>query len=70
MLSGWCEERFGNTEFLKDQAERPFDVPWLVMDTARASANWKWKVQTPLAEVLEEIAIHAEKNADWLDVSA
>ena len=70
MLSAWCEERFGKHKIMKDQAKRPFDVPWLVMDTARASANWNWKVQTPLAEVLEEIATHAEKNPDWLDVSA
>jgi CDP-paratose 2-epimerase len=54
---------------MKDQAKRPFDVPWLVMDTARASANWNWKVQTPLAKILEEIAKHAEENPNWLDVS-
>jgi CDP-paratose 2-epimerase len=70
MLSAWCEERFGKHIVMKDQTKRPFDVPWLVMDTARASANWNWTVQTSLAEVLEEIATHAEKNPDWLDVSA
>jgi CDP-paratose 2-epimerase len=70
MLSAWCEERFGKHKITKDQATRLFDVPWLVMDTARAWANWNWKAQTPLAEVLEEIATHAEKNPDWLDVSA
>ena len=70
MLSVWCEQRFGKHKIIKDQTKRPFDVPWLVMDTARANALWNWKVQTPLDELLEEIATHAEKNPDWLDVSA
>jgi hypothetical protein len=34
------------------------------------SQVWGWKPQTPLEEIWMEIAEHAEKNPDWLDVTA
>jgi CDP-paratose 2-epimerase len=68
-LSAWCEVRFGPRSVVSDASVRRFDVPWLVMDASRAWTQWGWRPRTTLAEILEEIALHAERNPDWLDVS-
>ncbi|MGD9642902.1 MAG: NAD-dependent epimerase/dehydratase family protein [Elusimicrobiales bacterium] len=68
-LSAWCAERFGPHEVSRDPATRAFDIPWMVMDSALARKAWDWRPQTPLAGILEEIALHAEKNPGWLDLS-
>lgn len=68
-LSGWCERRFGPRSVGADTSVRRFDVPWVVMDSSRADSAWGWRPQTALAEVLEEIAVHAERNPDWLELS-
>ncbi len=68
-LSAWCAERFGPHEVASDAQPRPFDVPWMVLDSRRAQTQWDWQVETPVADVLEEIARHAEDNPDWLELS-
>ena len=65
-LSDWCEKRFGKNEVLSSQKDRPMDAPWIVMDTNTALDEWNWHVQTKIEEILEEIAIFAEKNSNWL----
>ena len=45
-------------------------VPWLLMDAAVAVTGWDWKPPTSLDSILNEIAIHAEANPNWLDISA
>ena len=42
------------------------DAPWIVMDTITAQDEWKWHAQTKIEDILEEIAIFAEKNSHWL----
>jgi CDP-paratose 2-epimerase len=69
-LSEWCQERFGALPITSDVRPRPFDVPWLVLDSALAARQWHWQPATPTGEILEEIARHAEKNPHWLDLSA
>jgi CDP-paratose 2-epimerase len=69
-LSAWCAQRFGPLAVASDPRPRPFDIPWLVLDAAKADRVWGWRPQTPVAAILEEIAVHAEKNPDWLDLSA
>ena len=49
---------------------RPFDIPWLVLDSDHAMEKWNWQPVTPLHEILEEIAQHAEANPNWLDLVA
>jgi CDP-paratose 2-epimerase len=68
-LSDWCAERFGAHKISSDRRARPFDVPWLVLDSSMAAKMWKWRPQTRLAAVLEEIALHAEQNPGWLDLT-
>jgi len=66
-LSAWCEERFGKMELAADKTNRPFDVPWLVLDSSAAQSAWKWKPEIPLHSIWEEIAVHAENNPEWLE---
>ena len=69
-LSAWCATRFGAHEVASDPAPRPFDVPWLVMDSRLAAETWEWRPATALKAILEEIAQHAEANPHWLEMSA
>jgi CDP-paratose 2-epimerase len=69
-LNAWCARRFGSHSIAAEPSDRPFDVPWLVLDSSRAAQHWGWKPQTPLDAIWSEIADHAEANPDWLDVAA
>jgi CDP-paratose 2-epimerase len=66
-LSNWCARQFGSREVSADLQERPFDIPWLVLDSARALTDWNWKPARSLSSILDEIACHAEKHPDWLE---
>jgi CDP-paratose 2-epimerase len=69
-LTDWCCQRFGPHAVEPDLTPRPFDIPWLVMDSAQASAHFNWKPRKLLPQILEEIAVHAEQNPDWLRITA
>ncbi|MDB6169887.1 MAG: NAD-dependent epimerase/dehydratase [Verrucomicrobia bacterium] len=69
-LTGWCDARFGPHPVGSDPAPRPFDIPWIVLDHAKATRLWDWRPQTPLESVLDEIAGHARDHPGWLDISA
>ena len=68
-LSAWCAERFGARPVSSEPANRPFDVPWLVLDSTLAAREWAWNPATPVPRILEEIAEHAEQNPGWLELS-
>jgi CDP-paratose 2-epimerase len=68
-LSAWCAQRFGPRQIAGDPAERPFDVPWLVLDSSRAQPAWDWQPQTSRETLWTEIAEHAERNPRWLDTT-
>jgi len=69
-LSRWCEQRWGHHPVSSDLAPRPFDLPWLVLDSRKAGEVWNWKPEKTLPAILEEIALHAENTPDWLELSA
>lgn len=69
-LSEWCHKRFGPHTVTSNPDNRRFDIPWVVMDPALAREVWGWQPQTSINAILEEIALHAEQNPDWLEVSA
>jgi CDP-paratose 2-epimerase len=69
-LSDWCAQRFGPHMVVQDGTPRPFDIPWIVLDHAKATRVWGWQPATPTTQVLQEIAQHAESNSGWLDLSA
>jgi CDP-paratose 2-epimerase len=66
-LSAWCAARWGEHEVQAQTEPRPFDAPWLVLDSRRAAEVWNWRPQIPLAAILDEIAQHAEAHPGWLD---
>jgi CDP-paratose 2-epimerase len=65
-LTEWCDQRFGPHQPLADGSERPYDVPWLILDPSEAFVSTAWKPQIGLHQILEEIAVHAETHPDWL----
>jgi len=69
-LSAWCAERFGPHAVAPDGSPRPFDIPWIVLDPAKAARVWDWRPATATPAILEEIARHAEAHPDWLELSA
>jgi CDP-paratose 2-epimerase len=69
-LSDWCASRFGPHDVGADGTPRPFDIPWLVLNHAKATQLWDWRPQTPVVAILDEIAAHAQSHPDWLDLSA
>ena len=68
-LSEWCAQKFGMHVVTADSTPRPFDIPWLVLDSSKASRVWGWRPQTPVATILAEIAAHAQSHPEWLDLS-
>jgi CDP-paratose 2-epimerase len=69
-LSEWCENRFGKGNVSASKETRPFDVPWLVLDSSLANRTWDWAPQTSIEAIWSEIADHAEANPRWLEVTA
>ena len=69
-LSAWCARRFGPQPVKAEKTTRPFDVPWLVLDSSLAGRVWGWKPQTSLEAIWTEIADHAEKHPEWLEATA
>ena len=69
-LSAWCTARWGHQPVETQAGARPFDVPWLVLDSTRAASLWDWKPQIGLEAIFEEIAAHAEANPGWLERTA
>ena len=67
-MSDWCAARFGNHQVTSQTTPRPFDIPWLVLDSSEAGKSWNWKPVTPLTAIFEEIARHAETNPHWLSL--
>jgi len=69
-LSAWCAQRFGTHTIAAETGTRPFDVPWLVLDSTRVATAWGWKPQTSLEAIWTELAQHAESHPTWLDAVA
>ncbi|MGZ5005742.1 MAG: NAD-dependent epimerase/dehydratase family protein, partial [Chthoniobacterales bacterium] len=70
-LTAWCGERFGFKHAIESEPNpRPLDLPWIIMDSALAQKTWGWAPTTSLRDIFEEVATHAEKHPDWLDLSS
>jgi CDP-paratose 2-epimerase len=65
-LTAWCDERFGTHKPIQDGGDRPYDVPWLILDSTQVRDSTGWEPKIKLAEILDEIAGHAKANPDWL----
>ena len=69
-LNKWCAKHFGLHQVASEPKRRPFDVPWLVMDSRLAEESWGWRPTMSMEAILEEIAGHAEAHPRWLEMSA
>ncbi len=73
-LSSWCRTRLGPSHSeahianSQSSESRPYDIPWMVLDHSLATDTYNWQPATPIHDVLEEIARHAEGNPNWLDL--
>lgn len=65
-LTAWCNQRFGAHVPQADHQSRPFDIPWLVMNSQAAAKQFNWKPKRSLPSILDEIAEHVKNNPDWL----
>jgi len=65
-LTSWCNDRFGTHQPESDPRPRPYDIPWLVMDSTRLAHGFDWAPKRSLPSILDEIAIHVRNNPDWL----
>lgn len=68
-LSDWCGKRFGDRKVGENPENRPFDVPWVVMDCRVAERNWDWRPIRKPATIFAEVAEHAVGRPDWLTIS-
>ncbi len=69
-ISEWCSSRFGPNEVAAVEEQRPFDVPWVVLDSTVAAREWGWAPTRRRETIFEEIAAHAEADPEWLETSA
>jgi CDP-paratose 2-epimerase len=68
-LTAWCDDRFGPHAPQPDLRERPYDIPWIVMDSSEAEGDFGWRIEVPIGAILEEIAAHAAAHPQWLETA-
>jgi len=68
-LTEWCDTRFTPHTPSADFRPRQYDAPWIVMDNSDVHRDFGWAPSLSLPEILEEIAVHAAQNPDWLELS-
>jgi len=68
-LTAWCDGRFEPNPPEHDHRQRKYDIPWVVMDSTNAAADFGWRAELALPDLLEGIARHAIQHPDWLERS-
>jgi CDP-paratose 2-epimerase len=68
-LNAACDARFGPHCPGSDYHPRPYDIPWMIMNSTCAAHDFGWRPEVPIGAILDEIADHARKNPDWLERS-
>jgi len=68
-LTDWCNQRFGRHDPQPDVRPRPFDIPWLIMDHARAQRVFGWQPEISIYAILDEIGAHVHDHPQWLQQS-
>lgn len=66
-LTEWCDGRFGPHQPQPDDTPRPFEIPWLVMDSRSTTSSLSWVAKRSLNSILDEIAHHVASNPGWLE---
>jgi CDP-paratose 2-epimerase len=70
LVSEWCARRFGVHDVISAAETRAFDLAWTILDSSACKERWNWAPATPRDAIFEEIAVHAERHREWLDLSA
>ena len=65
-LSEWCAANLGPHAVAADPTPRPFDIPWLVLDHAKATRLWQWCPATPTPAILMK-SQSTRAHPEWLD---
>ncbi len=68
-LSRWCAEQFGLHRVESDKQPRPFDIPWMIIDSRRVSAAYDWRPRIEVTAIVDEIVTHHREHPDWLEIS-
>jgi CDP-paratose 2-epimerase len=68
-LRAWCADRFGKHHVGGDSASRPYDMPWITLNSTIAKRQRSWRPTISLEQILEEIAQHVEAHPNWLEIS-
>jgi CDP-paratose 2-epimerase len=68
-LSDWCRTRIERRDVERSTEERPFDLPWVVLDARVAGEVWGWQPSRSTDAILTEILEHARAHPHWLDAS-
>ena len=68
-LSSWCTERWGSNQVRSNPEPRPYDLPWVVLDSHLSCDSWGWKPKISTENTLIEIALFAERNSEWIENS-
>lgn len=69
-ISEFCRDRFGfEHSIASDLTPRPFDIPWMVMDSQAAANRFGFQPKHSALDICNEIADHAERNPNWLILS-
>jgi CDP-paratose 2-epimerase len=68
-LTSVCDEQFGPHAPESDPGVRPFDLPWIVIDSSKSRQHFGWKPERRLPAILDEIADHVRRHPGWLEVT-
>ncbi|TWU03175.1 NAD-dependent epimerase/dehydratase family protein [Neorhodopirellula pilleata] len=68
-LTQWCDRQFSPHKVESTNENRPFDLPWIVLNNKLAQSHWQWEPSRSTEQILDEIATHARANPDWLKCS-
>ena len=68
-VSEWCRGRLGEHPVEPAFDVRQFDIPWMVLDSSRASERWNWQPSRTTESIFDEILEHARQHPDWLEIT-
>jgi len=69
-LTQWCERRYGAHPVQRTEENRPFDIPWMLLDAGLCQKSWNWQPTTCTETILSEIADFADTHPNWLSLSS
>ena len=69
-LSRWCRDHIGVREVERTAEERPFDLPWVVLDARLRQTRVELDASAIDRPDPREILEHARANPQWLELSA